>query len=33
LSGKRWLPIAGADVPPGTVVMIAPWVLHRHRLQ
>jgi unspecific monooxygenase len=23
--------LAGRDVPPGTVVMIAPWVLHRHR--
>lgn len=23
--------LAGARVPPGTVVMIAPWVLHRHR--
>jgi cytochrome P450 len=23
--------LAGHDVPPGTVVMIAPWVLHRHR--
>lgn len=22
---------AGLDIPPGSIIMIAPWVLHRHR--